>query len=137
MADRRVEERLAQFQLSFLDVDLSQPQFSSHGRYLYNLHLVLVHDGRWVDVDEARLVITRDAFRKAAAKKRYRLSRLAILADHIHATLGCGYVESPEEVALGYLNNLAFVHGMQPIYQFSYFVGTFGEYDLGAVRRAL
>jgi hypothetical protein len=137
MADSRVQERLEQFQFRFPEVDLSQPQFSSHGRYLYNLHLVLVHDGRWMDVEEARLAVTRDMFLKAAMKKDHRLSRLAILGDHLHATLGCGYAESPEEVALGYLNNLAFAHGMKSLYRFSYFVGTFGEYDLGAVRQSL
>jgi REP element-mobilizing transposase RayT len=137
LADQRAMAHLARFQLSFPEVDLSQPQFSSHGRYSYNLHLVLVHDGRWSDVDEARLATTRNMFLAAAEKKEHRLSRLAILADHLHATLGCKYTESPEEVALGYLNNLAYAHGMTPLYQFGYFVGTFGEYDLGAIRHTL
>ena len=43
--------------------------------------------------------------------------------------------ESPEEIALAYMNNLAFAHGMRPVYQFGYYVGTFGEYDMAAVRR--
>jgi REP element-mobilizing transposase RayT len=137
MADERVQERLGLFQTNLPEVDLSQPQFSSHGRYLYNLHLVLVHNERWCNADEASLKATRDMFVRVATKKGHRPSRLAILADHLHATLGCGHAESPEEVALGYLNNLAFAHGMQPLYRFSYFVGTFGEYDLGAVRQAL
>ena len=29
--------------------------------------------------------------------------------------------ESPESVALGFLNNLAYVHGMRPIYQYGAF----------------
>jgi hypothetical protein len=32
-------------------------------------------------------------------------------------------------VALGFLNNLAFVHGMKAVFQMGAFVGTFGEYD--------
>jgi REP element-mobilizing transposase RayT len=98
---------------------------------------VLVHDARWCEVREERLEITRQMIAKVAARKQHRLSRAAILADHIHLTLGCGVSESPEEVALAYLNNLAYAHEMKPIYRFSYFVGTFGEYDLGAIRRAL
>ena len=70
-----------------------------------------------------------------ARKKGHRLSRLAVLPDHIHAVMGCEVTESPEDVALSYLNNLAFGHGMQARYCFSYYVGTFGEYDLDAVRR--
>jgi len=60
-----------------------------------------------------------------------------LLADHLHVTIGSGYSQSPEEVSLSYLNNLAYAHGMKAMYQFSYFVGTFGEYDLGAIRRRL
>lgn len=137
MADDRVQERLGRFQRQFPEVDLSEPLFSAHGRYIYNLHLVLVHDGRWKDADEGRLEKTSEMLLKAARRKGHRLSRVAVLPDHMHVTLGCGYEESPEEVALGYLNNLAFAHGMQPLYRFSYFVGTFGEDDLGAIRRAL
>jgi REP element-mobilizing transposase RayT len=137
MADPRVQQRLAAFQLSFPAVDLSIPQFSSHGRYLYNLHLVLVHEDRWCDVSEDRLTVTNEMIQRVAAKKGHRLSRAAILADHLHLALGCWVDESPDVVALAYLNNLAYTHGMQPIYQFSYFVGTFGEYDIEAVRRAL
>jgi REP element-mobilizing transposase RayT len=135
-ADPRVQERLARFQLTF-PVDLSQAQFSSHGRYLCNLHLVLVHDGRWMELEEARLTTTRDMLLKAAKSKGHQMSRIALLADHLHVTLGSGYSQSPEEVALSYLNNLSYAHGMKAMYQFSYFVGTFGEYDLGAIRRTL
>ena len=38
-------------------------------------------------------------------------------------------------VAIGYMNNLGFAHGMKPLLQFGFFVGTFGEYDSGAIRR--
>ncbi|HPM80844.1 MAG TPA: hypothetical protein PLF81_09095 [Candidatus Anammoximicrobium sp.] len=31
--------------------------------------------------------------------------------------------------------DLAYAHGMQPVYQFGYYIGTFGEYDMDAVRR--
>jgi hypothetical protein len=54
-----------------------------------------------------------------------------------HLVLGCPIEVAPDEVVLGFLNNLAFVQGMRPIYQFGGFVGTVGEYDLGAVRRHL
>jgi REP element-mobilizing transposase RayT len=137
LADPRAQERLAKYQLAFPEVDLSQPMFSSHGRYVYNLHVALVHDSRWCDVDEGRLNTTRDTVIKAAAKKQHRLSRVALLADHLHLTLGGNERESPEEIALSYLNNLAFAHGMAPLYRYSYYVGTFGEYDLGAIRRSL
>jgi hypothetical protein len=51
--------------------------------------------------------------------------------------LGCGVAESPSTVALCYLNNLAYAQGMMPVYQYGYYVGRFGEYDLGAIRHVL
>ncbi|HWO02984.1 MAG TPA: hypothetical protein VNS63_27330 [Blastocatellia bacterium] len=136
MADTRVQSRLKEFQLVFPDVDLSAAEFSSHGRYVYSLHLVLVHQGRWREIREDRLAITRDTFLRAARKKRHRVSRLALLPDHVHATIGCNFGETPEEVALGYLNNLAYGRGMKPLFCSGYYVGTFGDYDIGAIRRA-
>ena len=55
-----------------------------------------------------------------------------ILADHVHLVLGCAIQVAPDEVVLGFLNNLAFVQGMRPIYQFGGFVGTVGEYTTNA-----
>ena len=52
-------------------------------------------------------------------------------------TMGCSLNESPEAVALAYLNNLAYAQGMKPVFCYSYYVGTFGEYDMDAVRRCL
>ncbi len=137
MVDDRVQKRLAAFQLGFPEVDLSGPIFSSHGRYLFNLHLVLVHDGRWCEVREDRLMKTRDMILGVAKKKQHRLSRAAILADHVHLTIGCTIEETPEAVVLTYMNNLAYAHGMEPLFCHSYYVGTFGTYDLNAIRRSL
>jgi REP element-mobilizing transposase RayT len=136
MADEAVQQRLAKFQLHLPQADLAE-QFSSHGRYVYNLHLVLVHEARWRDVDEQRLATTRDMVLKVAGKKQHRLSRASLLADHLHITLGCPLDAAPEEVALAYLNNLAYGHGMQALYRHGYYVGTFGSYDMGAIRRSV
>jgi REP element-mobilizing transposase RayT len=136
IADPRVQARFSAFQFSFPTVNLAAEQYSSHGRYVYNLHLVLVHEARWREIREDQLAITRDMFFKVARQKGHRISRLALLPDHLHATLGCGFEQSPEEVALGYMNNLAFAHGMKPLFCESYYVGTFGQYDMGAIRRA-
>jgi hypothetical protein len=72
-----------------------------------------------------------------AKKKAHRLSRAAILADHVHLTVGCANAESPETVALAYMNNIAHAHNMEPIFTNSYYAGTFGEYDMDAIRRSL
>jgi hypothetical protein len=70
---------------------------------------------------------------RSSDAKGYRLARAGILADHAHLLLGCPLKVAPEEVALGFLNNLAYVRGMKAIYQYGGFVGTVGEYTTKAM----
>ena len=72
---------------------------------------------------------------RAAAKHDWRLSRIGLLSNHIHVLLGAGVTESPADVALSLMNNVAYAQGMKPAFRFSYYVGTFGPYDRNAVRR--
>ncbi|WP_373653318.1 hypothetical protein [Schlesneria sp. DSM 10557] len=137
MADDRVQSALQRFQLAFPEVDLSQRQTTAHGAYLYNMHLVLVHAGRWNEVREEALAGTRDMVLRIAHAKGHRISRLALLPDHLHLLAGFPATSSPEEIALGYLNNLAYAHGMRRIFSFSYYVGTVGEFDTGVIQAAL
>jgi hypothetical protein len=73
---------------------------------------------------------------KVCRKKGYLLSRAGIVANHLHLALGCGIEDAPVTVALGFLNNLAYSHGMRAIYRFGFYAGTFGNFDLGALRHA-
>ena len=137
MADPRVQARLRKYQLHFPDVDLAEHQLSSHGIYVYSLHLVLVHEGRWNEIREEQLDKTRDMALRAAREKKHRLSRLSLLADHLHLVAGVPFDQSPQDVALAYMNNLAFAHGMQAVFCASYYVGTVGEYDTGAIWKSI
>jgi REP element-mobilizing transposase RayT len=137
MADDRVQLRLAKHQIHCPEVDLSLPVRGSHGEYHYNLHIVLVHAERWTEVRDDALTAIREMVMKASRTKGHRLSRAGILADHVHLLLGCNLNEAPQEVALGYFNNLAYAQGMRPVYQYGFYVGTVGAYDLGAIRRNL
>jgi REP element-mobilizing transposase RayT len=133
MADPRAQELLARFQIDDPDLALDQIRYTSYGQFTYNLHLVLVRESEMA-LDYDCLKSNRDMIVKAAAKKELLLRRGALLSDHIHLALGCGIDQPPEDVALSYLNNLAFANGMTPCFRFGFYVGTFGAYDLGAVR---
>jgi len=135
--DVGTQDLLAKFQLQFPEIRLDEPAFTAHGRYLYNLHVVLVHDGRWREVREEYLASSRDMILSVARKHDHRLSRVSLLGDHIHLTMKCGADVLPADIALKYLNNLAYAHDMQRVFQFGYFVGTIGPYDMDAVRRGL
>ena len=133
MADHKVQAKLSRYQIRNHDVDLSQSINSAHGKYIYNLHLVVVNVGRWVEIRDDILDKIRNMIIALANKQEHRLSAAGIFPDHIHIALGCSINESPQDVALGYLNNLAYAWGMKAIYQSGYYVGTFGEYDTGAI----
>ncbi|MFO1004083.1 MAG: hypothetical protein U0936_27515 [Planctomycetaceae bacterium] len=70
----------------------------------------------------------------AARKKDWRLSRIGILSNHLHILPGAAVTESPQSVALSLMNNIAYVYSMTPVLKFSYYAGTFGGYDRGAIR---
>lgn len=128
MADQNVQARLEQYQVRCPEIDLSQMQKTSHGVFWCNLHLVFVHRDRWHEVRHEILTRVQSMVLAVAKKKSYRLARAGILPDHLHLVLGCPFDASPADVAIAFLNNLAFAHGMKPAYQFGGFVGTVGEY---------
>jgi REP element-mobilizing transposase RayT len=128
-ADQRTEQLLERCQILRPEVDLSKSRFTSHGIYWHNLHLVLVHQERWTELRPEVLATVRVMILKVTESKGYLLARAAILGDHMHLALGCPFEVAPADVALSFLNNLAFVHGMRPVFQFGAYVGTFGEYD--------
>ena len=136
MADARVQERFARYQIHNSDVDLAVPAQTAHARYWYNLHVVLVHEARYREIRDDVLQAVRRMILAASEAKGHRLSRAAILPDHIHLAMGGNLEESPEEVVLSHMNNLAFARGMKAVFKHSYYVGTLSEYDLGVIPRA-
>jgi REP element-mobilizing transposase RayT len=133
-ADQRLVERLKQYQFVDDDVNLSQARRTSHGMFWHNLHLVVVRSNRDPEWHDNELSAARDMIVRASSAKGYLLSRAGVLPDHLHVLAGCPINESPQQVALGFLNNLAFAHGMRPAFEFGAFVGTVGEYNTRAVR---
>jgi len=135
LEDERFRRFLEQFTVVDPAVDLSTPTGSRSGRYWYNLHLVLVVRKRdWI-VDAARLAKIRDQSFRISRKKGHAVSSLSVMPDHLHIALRGNISHSPEEIALTFLNNLAFVLGQDAVWEFGYYAGTFGEYDMGAVRK--
>lgn len=134
LADPRFREFLREFTVVDPQVDLSQPTASNSGRYWYNLHLVLVVVERYRFCDRASLTTLRDWSLRIGRKKGYGISTLSVMPDHVHVAMRGDIAHSPEEIALGFMNNLAYAFGQKPIWQAGYYVGSFGEYDMGAVR---
>jgi REP element-mobilizing transposase RayT len=136
-ADPRVQELLGKYQFYDPQIDLTERRRSASGEFIHNLHLVLVREDRLVDVREESLRELHDSVRQIADKKQHLLSRIGLALDHLHFTVGCNVTESPQSVGLSYLNELADQTGTTARFQFGFFVGTFGPYDLQAIRRCL
>jgi REP element-mobilizing transposase RayT len=134
-----VDERFREFLQELIVVDesinLAQPTASLSGGYWYNLHVVLVADERTTMGDRTMLVRVRDSAQAIAAKKGYLISALSVMPDHVHLALRGTVETSPQEIALSFLNNLAYALGQKPVWKAGYYVGTFSEYDIGAIRR--
>jgi len=81
-------------------VDLNTPINSAHGQYLVALHIVLVHAERFRIGDLKFLGLTKDSILRHAAENQHRISRLAIVPDHVHFTLGVGYSQSAFDIFL-------------------------------------
>ena len=131
LANPRVQEMLRGLQIHKPQVDLASLRRNAHALYWYNLHVCFINDGRCREIQEETLQRMRKMIAGAALKKAHLLSRAGILSDHIHLTLGCNVIESPAEVVLSYMNNLAYVCGSKRAFAFGFYVGTLGEYDLG------
>ena len=137
MADARVTSRLAQLQFHDDPANLTAVRYSAHGQFLYNLHLVLENADHLHDLRQDALLASRDMLIRASARKGWLLSRAGIVSNHLHILLGCDVADSPGSVALSLLNNLAYAQAMKPVFEFSYYAGTFGNYDRDAIRRLL
>lgn len=133
IADSRVQEQFGQYQIYHPEVDLLAQRKTAHALYSYSLHIVFVAEERYREIRDEVLCAMRDMIESASRSKGHLLSRAALLPDHIHLTVGCQAAETPENVALSYMNNLAYAQNMKPVYMSSYFVGTYGEYDLGVI----
>jgi REP element-mobilizing transposase RayT len=134
LADARFKMFLEQFTLRFSEVDLSIPSETNSGRYWYDLHIVLVSEERERHCDAAHLTTLRDHSQRIAEKKGHRISALSAMPDHLHLVLRGNLEDSPETIALSFMNNLAYMFGQVPVWRFGYYVGTCGEYDMNAVR---
>jgi REP element-mobilizing transposase RayT len=134
--DPRFRKWLGAFNLADGSVHLEEASATARGRYWYNLHLVIVvQDRRWPVTRYDNFETLRDTCGKIAAKKGYAISRLAVMPDHIHAALRGAVAASPEEIGLAFLNNLSWVMGYNRCWSWEYYVGSFSEYDVRAVRR--
>jgi REP element-mobilizing transposase RayT len=129
-ADRRFARTMEQFTVVDEDFDLSVPEATIRGRYWYNLHLVFVIPGRMRIAQNEVLAKLRDDCFLIASQKDCRIKAVAVMLDHIHIALRGVVDQSPQDIALCFMNNLAWLNGYNRIWDDEYYAGTFSEYSL-------
>jgi REP element-mobilizing transposase RayT len=134
-ADPRYAQKLRRLVIEDTDVNLSQPTCTNSGRYWYNLHVVLVTESRHRIYAAESLARIRDGCLAIADRRDLQISIGSILPDHVHLALRWDIERSPHEIVLCLQNNLAYLLGQRRVRMDTYYVGTFGEYDMNAVRR--
>lgn len=131
--DSRFAELIQEFTFSDDEIRLQEPTETTRARYWHNLHLVLVTAGRSRFTNRESLSKLSHQCTAIARKKECKIASRSIMPDHIHLALRGALDLSPAEIALTFMNNLAFAFGQNAIWTPSYYVGSFGEYDMGAV----
>lgn len=125
---------MQEFTVENNNVDIAQPAASVSGRYWYNIHLVIVVSGRVQITNYETLGKIRDTSLKIAQKKHYALKSISVMPDHLHVALRGDIEHSPDEIALSFMNNLAYTLGRNRIWEDAYYVGTFSEYSVDHIR---
>jgi len=126
--------RLDDLQLINPDVDLGRYRTTGHGRYRCNLHIALRFRESHILASPASMERVRVVARRTADRHHMLLSRLGLLYDHLHLVVGILATIDPASVTLSFMNNIGWVFGMKPVLWPSCYIGTIGEFDLGAVK---
>ncbi|MBM4076478.1 MAG: hypothetical protein FJ267_12665, partial [Planctomycetes bacterium] len=123
-----VREQLERIDRQLIDteVDLNRMQSSSHGQFLYNLHLVVSQHAGSADFTAAELESMRVMLRRLCESSSWRLARAGLVGDHLHLALGLPVDVAPAVAAVRILNNLEYSLGMKSRLRPSYYAGTFG-----------
>lgn len=134
LADPRYRRMLAEAAFEDPGVSLDEPAETHSGRYGYNLHLVLVTADRSRIARSESMQGLRDKTLAAARAAGFAVKMLAVMPDHLHVAVRGRPELSPQEIGLAIQNTTAEIAGCR-LWQEGFYVGTFGAYDLGLVRR--
>jgi len=135
LADPKYRQTLASVAVNDPTVDLSEPALSNRGRYWYSLHVVFVVVQRYRIGERNFLERLRERVMEVSGNQGCALKRVSIMPDHMHIALRGDPKLSPSEIALALQEATAGVAGCR-LWEDDFYVGTFGDYDYGAVKGA-
>jgi len=131
--DERFQELLDKYSWVNQTANLNQPLFTKMGRYWYNLHLVLVVCDRYRISLEKNYQKIFDYSHRIAKNKGYNICAISVMPDHLHLALQGNLEHTPADIAMSFQSNIAYVMGQNLIWDYECYMGTFSEYNLGAL----
>jgi REP element-mobilizing transposase RayT len=134
-ADPRFAVKMQRYTVSVPTVDLTQPAETAHGRYWYNVHVVLVVSGRHRFVEDRDLACLRDGVLALGETMACRVAMVSVMPDHLHCAVRGNPQRSPTNIGCAFQNGIAERMRAGRIWEDRFYVGTFSEYDLGAIAR--
>lgn len=133
-ADPRYRDALKHLSFDIPDAGLTSPIRSAHAEYVLAYHLVLVTADRWRMPSETAAKIA-SALRACAADRGGNIVKASLMPDHVHLAVKGQPAASPGDL----LENIRRVSGnavgTQGFWMPSGYLGTFGPYGMGAIRR--
>jgi len=133
-ADPRYREKLRELSEILPGIRLTEPLATRSGLYVYALHLVFVTANRWRMPPE-KAVLLRESFRAAGNSRYYSAGRFAIMPDHVHLAVRGDPGASPLEIAMAIREETCGRLGMTAFWMPSGYLGTFGPYGMGGIKR--
>ncbi len=133
-ADPRWKDFLGRFTFAEGTTLLNEPEATGHGRYWYNLHVVIVvQDRRYPIAQKESFAKIRKICPHIAAENGYELAEVSIMPDHIHMALRGNIEHSPMAIGLAFQNELSYALGYNRTWSYEFYVGTFSEYDVRSI----
>jgi len=132
--DPRFKTYLGQFTQEDVGTRLAEPFASGHGRYWYNLHVVIVvQDRRFPMTRHETFVCVRDESVAIAKRGGHEVAEISVMPDHVHLALRGNIQQSPLDIGLEYLNGLSRALGNNRCWSEEFYVGTFSEYGVDKI----
>ncbi len=118
------DRRFAEYCWDDPTIDLNRPSLSQNKHFWYNLHLVFPFVELECNLDDAELALVWQTLKNVSQRKQHWLRQAEIQSEYVHAWLRGQWTESPEEIALTYLNEIAFSLGKRKAFGCNYLVAT-------------
>ena len=133
-ADPRYRDALEHLAFEIPEAGLTDPIRSAHAEYVLAYHIVLVTADRWRMPSGTASKIA-EALRSCAVDQGGTIAKASLMPDHVHLAVKGRPTTSPAELAGEIRQVTGNAAGTQGFWMPSGYLGTFGPYGMGAIRR--